>query len=60
MVTGCVTRNSAMVGKELRAEYLVDSSTYVEEFVSKAVPWVSRVYRICMLRAVICIPEGAA
>ncbi len=24
------------------------------------VPWVSRVYGICTLRAVICIPEGAA
>ncbi len=24
------------------------------------VPWVSRVYSICTLRAVICIPEGAA
>ena len=23
------------------------------------VPWVSRVYGICTLRAVICIPEGA-
>ena len=33
--------------------------TCVQDYVI-VVPWVSRVYGICTLRAVICIPEGAA